>query len=72
VAATSSPILNQARHVAALIDASAALSAAIDAPLPELRAEDLRLSMRALGRITGDVDVEGILDLVFGNFCIGK
>jgi tRNA modification GTPase len=72
VATTSSPILNQARHVAALSDSSAALSAALEAPLPELRAEDLRLSMRALGRITGEVDVEAILDLVFGNFCIGK
>ncbi len=72
VAATSNPILNQARHAAALIDASVALSAALDASLPELRAEDLRLSMRVLGRITGEVDVEAILDLVFGNFCIGK
>jgi tRNA modification GTPase len=39
---------------------------------PELFAEDLRLAMRAIGRITGAVDVDEILDSVFRDFCIGK
>ncbi|MEQ8371358.1 MAG: tRNA uridine-5-carboxymethylaminomethyl(34) synthesis GTPase MnmE [Alphaproteobacteria bacterium] len=39
---------------------------------PELIAEDLRLASRALGRITGRVDVEDLLDLIFREFCIGK
>ena len=39
---------------------------------PELIAEDLRLGMRALGRITGRFDVEDLLDIVFRDFCIGK
>jgi tRNA modification GTPase len=26
----------------------------------------------ALGRITGRVDVENLLDVIFGEFCIGK
>ena len=43
----------------------------IDLPL-ELRAENLRLASQALGRITGDVDVEEILDVIFSQFCIGK
>ncbi|MDO9382270.1 MAG: tRNA uridine-5-carboxymethylaminomethyl(34) synthesis GTPase MnmE [Hyphomicrobiaceae bacterium] len=38
----------------------------------EIRAEDLRASVAALGRITGRVDVEDVLDQVFGRFCIGK
>jgi tRNA modification GTPase len=38
----------------------------------ELLAEDLRSAARALGRITGRVDVEDILDVVFASFCIGK
>lgn len=38
----------------------------------ELRAEDLRQAATALGRITGRVDVEDVLDQVFGRFCIGK
>ncbi|AHB47435.1 tRNA modification GTPase TrmE [Hyphomicrobium nitrativorans NL23] len=38
----------------------------------ELRAEDLRRAADALGRITGRVDVEDVLDQIFGRFCIGK
>ncbi|MDX1425370.1 MAG: tRNA uridine-5-carboxymethylaminomethyl(34) synthesis GTPase MnmE, partial [Kiloniellales bacterium] len=37
-----------------------------------LVAEDLRLAARALGRITGRVDVEDLLDVLFKEFCIGK
>jgi len=42
-----------------------------DLPL-ELRAENMRRASQYLGRITGDVDVEEILDLIFSQFCIGK
>ena len=66
------PPLTRARHRAALIDAAARLAAAIDSPLPELRGEDLRLALRAIGRVTGQVGVEDILDSVFRQFCIGK
>ena len=38
----------------------------------ELRAEDLRVAARALGRLSGRVDVEDVLDRIFGDFCIGK
>ena len=38
----------------------------------ELLAEDVRLAMRALGRITGRAGVEQMLDVLFGEFCIGK
>ncbi len=38
----------------------------------ELRAEDLRRAAGALGRITGRVDVEDVLDEVFKRFCVGK
>ena len=37
-----------------------------------LGAEDVRVAVRALGRITGRVDVEELLDVVFRDFCIGK
>ncbi|MDD9798041.1 MAG: tRNA uridine-5-carboxymethylaminomethyl(34) synthesis GTPase MnmE [Alphaproteobacteria bacterium] len=39
---------------------------------PELIAEDIRLAMREIGRITGEVDIESLLDIVFRDFCIGK
>lgn len=67
-----SPALTRARHRAALQDARDALARVPSAPLPELAAEDLRLALRAIGRITGRVDVEDMLDLLFGSFCIGK
>jgi len=67
-----SPALTRPRHRHALNDALASLHQAQDANEPELFAEDLRLATRALGRITGTVDVEEILDSVFRDFCIGK
>jgi tRNA modification GTPase len=66
------PVLTRARHRQALEDAAASLRRALAAPLPELRAEDLRLALRSLGRITGTVDVEDLLDVIFRDFCIGK
>ena len=38
----------------------------------ELAAEDIRLACRAIGKITGQVEVSEILDKIFGTFCIGK
>jgi tRNA modification GTPase len=69
------PMLTRARHRAALQSALDALGriAALpaDAELA-LVAEDLRLAVRAIGRITGRVGVEDLLDRIFAEFCIGK
>lgn len=66
------PPLTRARHRVALEAALDHLARAQAAVLPELRGEDLRLALRALGRITGHVGVEDILDTLFAQFCIGK
>ena len=68
------PALTRARHRAALEDSLAALERFLAAPEAgaELAAEELRLAARALGRITGRVDVEDMLDSLFREFCIGK
>jgi tRNA modification GTPase len=68
------PRLTRPRHRHALAEALAHLRHGLTAPddQPELLAEDLRLAMRAIGRITGQVDVEELLDFVFRDFCIGK
>ncbi|MEX0921351.1 MAG: tRNA uridine-5-carboxymethylaminomethyl(34) synthesis GTPase MnmE [Rhodovibrionaceae bacterium] len=70
--ALTAPSLTRARHRHALQACRAALARAGEAELPELEAEDLRVALRALGRITGKVDVEDLLDVIFREFCIGK
>jgi tRNA modification GTPase len=68
------PALTRPRHRAALSEALESLRHSLTAPRdrPELFAEDLRLALRAIGRITGQVDVEELLGQVFRDFCIGK
>ena len=72
MAGDGAPALTRARHRTALIDAEAALRRAQQQTLPELVAEDVRVAARAIGRITGRVDVEAMLDIIFREFCIGK
>jgi tRNA modification GTPase len=68
-------IVTRARHRAALTETVEALDRAIEQGSrgqEDLVAEELRLAARRLGRITGRVDVEDILDVIFRDFCIGK
>ncbi|WP_394888331.1 tRNA uridine-5-carboxymethylaminomethyl(34) synthesis GTPase MnmE [Mesorhizobium sp. AaZ16] len=62
------------RHVALLSEALKLLESARAAEQAgyELRAEDLRLASERIGRISGAVDVEDLLDVIFSQFCIGK
>ncbi len=62
------------RHFDTLQDASQHLGFAVDSVDSglDIRAEYLRLAGQALGRITGRVDVENLLDVIFSEFCIGK
>ncbi|MBI1340598.1 tRNA uridine-5-carboxymethylaminomethyl(34) synthesis GTPase MnmE [bacterium] len=69
-------LITRERH-AALVEAAlqrieAALHLASDGAGAELVAEELRLAARTLGRITGDVSTEDLLDAIFAEFCIGK
>lgn len=70
------PGLTRARHRTALEDCQEALIRFDALPsligMPELAAENLRTACAALGRITGRVDVEDLLDVIFRDFCIGK
>lgn len=67
--------LTRARHRDALEKCRTALRRIVDTGVdgPEdLMAEDLRLAAEALGRLTGRIDVEDVLDRIFRDFCIGK
>jgi tRNA modification GTPase len=74
-AATESALVTRARHRQALEQTVAALSHAVarsTCGAEELIAEDLRSAATALGRLTGRIDIEDILDVIFRDFCIGK
>ncbi len=70
----SAPAITRARYREQLTECMNALQTFMHGPADEheLRAEDLRLAVLALGRITGRVDVEDVLGEIFGRFCIGK
>ncbi len=68
----NAPSLTRERHRLALEETRDSLERSLNAELPELAAEDLRLAVRSLGSITGTVHVEELLDKIFKDFCIGK
>jgi len=76
-ASTDSAIVTRARHRRAFEETVGALDRALEQAAKsgaheELIAEELRAAANALGRLTGRVDVEDILDVIFRDFCIGK
>jgi len=74
-AATESSIITRTRHRRALEETVGALDRALaqgTGGSAELIAEELRSAATTLGRLTGRIDVEDILDVIFRDFCIGK
>ncbi len=74
-AVTESSMVTRSRHRRALEDTVGALDRALalgSTGREELIAEELRAAATILGRLTGRVDVEDILDVIFREFCIGK
>jgi len=74
-AATESSIITRTRHRRALEETVGALDRALaqgTGGSEELIAEELRSAATTLGRLTGRIDVEDILDVIFRDFCIGK
>ena len=65
-------VLTRARHRRALEDCLGCVKRAHAGGEAEVVAEDVRLAVRALGRVLGLVDVEDVLDVIFRDFCIGK
>ena len=69
-----SVLVTRARHRHLLESCRQALGRALAEPesQEDIVAEELRLAARDLGRLTGRVDVEDVLDVIFRDFCIGK
>jgi tRNA modification GTPase len=75
LAGAEQAVVTRERHRLALEEVLAALRRAQGGDVAgheDLLAEELRIAARALGRLTGRVDVEDILDVIFRDFCIGK
>jgi tRNA modification GTPase len=70
--ASESAPLTRLRHREALEACRTGLDRYRRVDEPELAAEELRQAVRALGRITGRVEVEDVLDAIFRDFCLGK
>lgn len=71
---TGAPSISRPRHRLCLQETRDALERFLEGKtaLLELQAEDLRCAAAALGRLTGRIDVEDVLDEIFAGFCIGK
>ncbi len=66
-------VVTRARHRAELeAAAEALLRFREERGGPEIKAEELRIAARHLGRLTGRIDVEEVLGAIFSEFCIGK
>ncbi len=65
-------LVGRARQAEALRDALSSLEGGMDQQEAALVGEEVRLALRALGRLVGTVDVEDVLDVIFRDFCIGK
>lgn len=68
----ASPLITRARHRAALKEALACLTQFRPDAALELTCEELRMAAQSIGKITGKIWVDDVLDLVFSRFCIGK
>lgn len=69
---TEAPVFTRERHRQALQRCLQAVEACVPGQPPELLAENCRQAALALGRITGSIGVEDLLDVIFRDFCIGK
>ena len=72
---TEPALVSRERHRVALKSTMAALDRALSEGIEgreDIIAEELRSAANTLGKLTGRIDVEDILDVIFRDFCIGK
>jgi tRNA modification GTPase len=67
-------LISRLRYRESLVECVNHLSFVIDNQVSdiELKAETLRHASDCIGRITGKIDVEDLLDVIFSEFCVGK
>ncbi len=66
------PVITRERHRQSFTESLSHLTRAKEESSLELKGESMRLAARSIGKITGEVGIEEILDRLFSSFCIGK
>ena len=64
--------ISRERHIKCLISAKMQLEKSKEDKTVDLFAEDIRLAIKYMSELFGNVDIEDILDIIFSDFCIGK
>lgn len=73
LASGSHAVVTRVRHRQAIEEVIRSLERAVESKrMDEFVAEEIRIATRSIGRVTGRVDVEQMLDVLFREFCIGK
>ena len=74
LSAQTFPAATRLRHIERLTEARDQLAIArrSDLAVPELTAENVRSAVNSFDQLFGRYDVEGVLDVIFSSFCIGK
>lgn len=71
--ASEGTLITRARHREHLEQALGALERFEQhGPMLDLAAEELRIAASEVGKVTGRIQVEEMLDIIFRDFCIGK
>lgn len=65
-------MITRARHRGLLAEAQQHLANFFHVKEIELKCEELRLAAQSVGKITGKIAVDELLDVIFSQFCIGK
>jgi tRNA modification GTPase len=66
------PVLSQKRHRQCIANACDHINACLQVDDMVMGAEHLRKAVAEIGKVTGEVNPEEILDNLFSSFCIGK
>jgi len=69
---SESATITRKRHRSSLKKAEKYLKKSLEDKDLEFQAEDIRQAVNEIGKITGKVNVEELLDVIFSDFCIGK
>ena len=66
------PYVSRERHRLILVKTMEYLKSALEPKNIDIFAEDVRISLNEISKITGKNDIDDVLDIIFNDFCIGK